>query len=120
MAVSKIEWRMWLRHKLFVLSPMWFAAILVFQQLFDLVSTIYLTSLAGGVEANPILAPLWDAPGGVWWLVSAKLWMCLLIILGVPYLIRESPEIMWLPKLICLMYWPLIFWNAYLVVSTMP
>ena len=120
MAVSKIEWRMWLRHKLFVLNPMWFAAILVFQQLFDLTSTIYLTSLPGGVESNPILAPLWDAPGGVWWLVSAKLWMCLVLILGVPYLAREYPEIIWLPKLICLMYLPLMFWNGYLLVSTMP
>ena len=119
MGISKIERWMWLRHKLFVLSPVWFITILVFQQLFDLVSTIYLTSLPGVVEANPILAPLWDAPGGVWWLVSAKLSMCLLIILGVPYLVREYPQAMIAPKIICLMYWPLMFWNGYLVVSTM-
>ncbi len=119
MVISKIQRWVRLRHKLFVLSPVWFTTILVFQQLFDLVSTIYITSFPGGAEANPLLAPLWDAPGGVWWLVSAKLWMCLVIVLGVPYLMREYPKAMWAPKLICIMYWPLMFWNGYLVVSTM-
>lgn len=120
MGISKSNRWMWLRHKLFVLSPVWFAAILIFQQLFDLATTLYLTSLPGGQETNPFLSPMWNAPGGVWWLVSAKFWACVIFALGVPYLAREAPSMMWAPKVICLMYWPLILWNGYLVVATMP
>lgn len=118
MGISKSNRWMWLRHELFVLSTAWFVAILVFQQLFDLATTLHLTSLPGGQEANPILAPMWNAPGGVWWLVSAKFWACALAILGVPYLAKEAPQQMWAPKFICLMYWLLVFWNGFLVVST--
>lgn len=110
---------MWLRHELFVLSPVAFAAILVFQQIFDVSSTIYLTSLPAFQEANPILAPLWNAPGGVAWLISAKFWMCVLLGLGTPYVVKKEPRMIWSLKTVCLFYWLVVFWNGYLVVSTM-
>lgn len=120
MGVPKRDRWMWLRRKLFVLSPAWFAAILVFQQLFDLVTTLYLTSLPGGQEANPLLAAMWDAPGGpILWMSLVKFWACVFAVLGVPYLAREAPGRMWAPKIICLMYWLLAGWNGFLVASTM-
>lgn len=115
MAVSKGNRRVWLRHKLFVLSTPWFVAIMVFQQIFDLLSTLYLTSLPGGVEANPILAPLWHVPGGILWLVAIKLAACLLIATGVPYVAKHYPEYMLGPKILCFLYWLVVIWNSLLV-----
>lgn len=119
MDIPKRDRWMWLWHELFVLSPRCFAGILVFQQLFDLATTLYLTSLPGGIESNPVLAPIWNAPGGIYWLISVKLWACILFGLGVTYIAEHAPEKMWAPKLICLMYWLVVCWNASLVVSTM-
>ena len=110
---------MWLRRELFVLSPVLFAVIMIFQQIFDLCSTLYLTSLPGGEEVNPILAPLWNAPGGTAWLISAKFWMCVVIGLGVPHLAKNRPDMMWAPKLVCFLYWLVVAWNFLLVASTM-
>ena len=104
-----------MRNKLFVLSTPWFVAILVAQQVFDLLTTLYLTSLPGGQEANPILAPLWNAPGGILWLVLIKLAICVLIALGVPYVAKHYPEYMLGPKLVCCMYWLVVLWNSFLV-----
>lgn len=119
MDVSKRDRRMWLRRELFVLSPAWFAAIMVFQQVFDLLTTLYLTSLPGGQEANPILAPLWEVPGGMWWLVAIKFFACLLIVTGVPWLHKHHPDLMLAPKVACCFYWLLVAWNGYLVVCTL-
>ena len=119
MDIPNVNGRMRLRHKLFVLSPVWFAAVLIFQQTFDLCSTLYITSFPHGEEVNPILSPLWAAPGGVAWLISAKFWMCILLGLGVPHVVREAPHMVWALKLLCLFYWLVVFWNGYLVASTM-
>ncbi len=119
MDLSKVNRRMWMRRKLFVLSPAIFTTILVLQQIFDLSSTLYLTSFPNGEEINPILAPLWSAPGGVAWLISAKLWMCVLIGLGVPHVIKEAPQMIWSLKILCFFYWLIVMWNGYLVASTM-
>lgn len=94
-------------------------SVLVFQQIFDLFSTLYLTSLPGGMELNPILRPLWDIEHGMLWLVAIKLFMCLLLILGVPYLAKEHPYMMWAPRVICAAYWLLVCWNGYLVCATL-
>lgn len=114
LATCKINW---LRHELFVLSPVVFAAILILQQIFDASSTIYLTSFPVFQEANPILAPMWNAPGGVTWLISVKFWMCILIGLGVPYVAKEEPRMMWSLKFMCLFYWLVVFWNGYLIAT---
>lgn len=108
----------WFRHELFVLSPAIFATVLIFQQVFDLSSTLYLTSFPNGEEANPILAPIWNAPGGVLWLISAKFWMCVSIGLGIPLVAKEAPHMMWAPKILCFAYWMIVTWNGYLVLQT--
>jgi len=119
MDLSKCNGWVWMRHKLFVLSVPCFISILVFQQLFDLATTLYLTSLPNGSEANPILAPVLAAPTGWLWLIALKLLFCLLIILMVPKVAKDHPHCMWGFKLVCFMYWLLVAWNGYLVVSTM-
>lgn len=119
MGISESKGRLRLRNELFVLSTGWFVAILILQQIFDLATTLYITSYPGGYEANPILAPLWNAPGGILWLAILKAAICALIATGVPHLAKHYPEYMLGPKIVCFVYWLVVLWNGFLVVSTL-
>lgn len=108
-----------LTQSLFIVNPIWFAVILIFQQLFDLGSTIYLTSTLNGIEANPLLAPMWDVTGGVWWLVSLKLWMCFALTTSFLAWYKTHPEVVVFAKATFVIYLLVMLWNGALVVSTM-
>jgi len=103
---------------LFNLSPVWFAVILVFQQLFDLVSTLYLTSTPHIIEINPLLTAMWEVSGGLWWLISAKFWLCIILILGITHW-HEDKNVILGAKFTFVIYLFVMLWNSALVVSTM-
>ena len=106
-------------NKYIVSNPRKLAAVLIFEQLFDLGATIYLTSLPGGKEINPLLIAMWNAPGGLWWLVFLKLSACVMFGLGVPYILKNRPSAVWAPTLIAVAYGALTLWSGYLICATM-
>jgi len=97
------------------LSPKQFVAVLVFQQLFDLVSTLYIIHFLGGQEANPLLAPVVDSPNGFMWLAVIKITAAGFLAVVASWAIRRKSPVLWTFKVLCAAYWMLILWHGYLI-----
>jgi hypothetical protein len=97
------------------LSTKQFVGVLVFQQLFDLVSTLYIVNVLGGEEANPILAPVLAAPYGWAWLALLKVTAATVLAILVPAAVKRKSPVLWTFKILCAAYWMLVLWHCYIL-----
>jgi len=91
MVVPKGNRWMWLRHKLFVLSPRQLAWTHVVLQTLDWATTLFLiSSIHTGVESNPIVRFMLESPGGAWIFTAVKAIACVGIALVLPWSLKKT------------------------------
>ena len=105
MGISKSNWWLWLRHKLFILSAGQLAVTHIVLQLLDLVTTLFVvlhTSTA--LEVNPIMRFVLDTPGGMWWFAALKLTVCGILTWIIPKSLEDSPGCAWIWRILAVFY----------------
>ncbi len=114
MGISKSNRWMWLRHKLFILSAGQLVWTLIVLQLLDCATTLFLIAHTSvDLESNPIVRLMLEAPGGMWWLVAAKLTVCGLIGWVVPWSLRHSPRMSWVWRALAIIYLAIVMGNLW-------
>jgi len=112
MGVSKIDRRMWMRHKLFVLSPKQLVWIHVVLQMLDWITTLFVIAhVSTEVEANPIVRLILEGTYGMWWFTAAKLAMCGLIMWIIPKSLSASPNHAWVWRALAILYIAIVLSN---------
>jgi len=97
MEVSKLNWWMWLRRELFVLTPFWMVSLHLILQLLDWATTLYIVQRVNvAVEFNPIIRFILEDPNGFWWFTSVKLFACIVVAIVIPWSIyRTGRSLIW-------------------------
>ena len=113
MGVPKRNWWLWLRRKLFVLSPrqlVWIHAIL---QMLDWATTAWVVDYVGlEAEGNPIVRYILSYPEygfHLFFLVKAA--MCVAIAYCLPKHVREYPTYAWVWRLLAIIYFAVVLSN---------
>lgn len=104
MGISKLNWWMWLRRELFVLTPFWMATLNVVLQVIDWATTLFLVQrFDASAEMNPFLRFLLENPNGFWWFTGVKLLGCTLLAFVIPWSIRNTKK-PWIWRWLAILY----------------
>jgi hypothetical protein len=99
----------WCRE-LFVLTPFWLTFIHVILQLLDLATTICVVQYVGvQAEINPLVC--WIISYGIEWFIYAKLIMCGIMTLIIPWSLKRSPNYQWVWRWLAILYFAVVLNN---------
>ena len=113
MGVSKRDRWMWLRRKLFVLSPRQLVWTHVILQMLDWLTTTWVVHHAGlEAEGNPVVRYILSHPEyGFHLLFLVKAVMCITIAYCLPKHVKEHPAHAWAWRLLAIIYFAVVLSN---------
>ncbi len=97
----------WLKKTLFVISPIQLVVTHMVLQALDWATTVFIVShTSTGVENNPLVRLILDAPNGIWWFAAVKLALCAAIAQMIP-----RSRLLWPWRALAILYLAVVLGN---------